>query len=84
MCAGDVEPSLQKEVQVEQFASRFILWGLEVLYWAVIDDSVALFQIRSNEDKLPLRVVHVVDRSAGLPRSHNCVADFNVQWVVLL
>ena len=53
VCTGDVEPSLQKEVQVEQFASRFILWGLEVLYWAVIDDSVALFQIRSNEDKLP-------------------------------
>ena len=38
------------------------------------------FEIRRNEDEFPRRVIHVVDSSAGLPRPHDCVADFDVQW----
>ena len=80
MCAGDVESSLQKEVEVEQLTPWLILWRFEIFNGAVINDSVALFEIRRNEDEFPRRVIHVVDSSAGLPRPHDCIADFDVQW----
>ena len=67
-------------MEVEQLTPWLILWRFEIFNGAVINDSVALFEIRRNEDEFPRRVIHVVDSSAGLPRPHDCVADFDVQW----